>query len=56
MKSEKRYLALGVVAVLAGVLVMSYAPGFAPQEPLTLMEGNGAEGQGEAHNEGSLNP
>ncbi|MFQ5950746.1 MAG: hypothetical protein ACE5KH_01515 [Candidatus Geothermarchaeales archaeon] len=32
MKSEpRRYLALGVVAVLAGVLVVVYAPGFAPR-------------------------
>lgn len=45
MPDPKRYLALGVLAVLAGVLVVVYAPGFAPEEPLTPpeTERNGSE-------------
>lgn len=41
----KRYLTLGVFAVLAGVLLVSFAPGFAPEELLTPpeTERNGSE-------------
>ena len=45
MRSDlKRHLLPGVLAVLAGVLLVSFVPGFVSEEPPASLEGNGAEG------------
>ena len=45
MPDPKRYLALGMLAVLAGVLVVVYAPGFAPEELVQQIPVEGIEAE-----------